>query len=125
VTGFLLDTHVLLWWLVGEALSPAARNVLEAPGQIVRVSAVTAWEIAIKQSKGHLEVAEDYLDVVQEQGLQFLPVEVRHAVSLRDLPMHHRDPFARMLVAQARVERLTLMTRDRRLRAYDVKVLAA
>ncbi len=125
MTGFLLDTHVLLWWLVGEALSPAAQVVLEAPGQVVRVSAVTAWEIAIKQSKGQLEVAEDYLDVVQEQGLQFLPVEVRHAVSVRDLPMHHRDPFDRMLVAQAQVERLTLMTRDRRLTAYDVKVLAA
>ncbi|TSD93137.1 type II toxin-antitoxin system VapC family toxin [Skermania sp. ID1734] len=88
----------------------------------VYASAVTAWEVAIKQQLGRLTADEDLASVIEGSDLQPLPITLRHACVVSGLPLIHRDPFDRMLVAQARAERLTLLTRDRQLAAYGDNV---
>lgn len=89
------------------------------------VSAATLWELSIEQAAGKLDVDVDLREHAREQGSRELPVSGQHAVAVRDLPLHHRDPFDRMLVVQAGIERLTLVTADRAMAAYDVPILLA
>jgi PIN domain nuclease of toxin-antitoxin system len=91
----------------------------------VYVSAVTGWEISIKTSLGRLETTRSVVDAVTESGFEELPLRLVHARAVEELPWHHRDPFDRMLVAQAREEGLTLVSRDEVLPRYDVRVLRA
>lgn len=122
----LLDTQVVLWSLDRpERLTPAVVAALVDPRNAVEVSVVALWEISIKQSIGKLSVDGDLRDRIAAQSFTELPVTGEHAVAVRDLPLHHRDPFDRMLVAQARCEGLTLVTADRALTAYGVPVLDA
>ncbi|TDE00270.1 type II toxin-antitoxin system VapC family toxin [Jiangella asiatica] len=121
----LLDTHVVLWWLaddptLADDLKAAIDEELE-----VYVSAVTGWEVAIKQSIGKLTSPVDLAEEIRDSDLHQLPVRFDHAIEAGRLPPHHRDPFDRMLVAQARVERLTLVSRDTAIHGYDVPVLKA
>ena len=121
----LLDTHVVLWWLADDKrLSAAARDQIFLAEE-ARVSAATVWEIAIKRALGRLEVPDDYLDHVEHNRFRPLAITFEHAEAAGALPRHHDDPFDRMLVAQSRVEGLTLVTADRRLGEYGVAVLAA
>ena len=126
----LLDTHVLLWAATSpERLTADARAAIEDGSSDVFVSAVTAWEIAIKQSLGKLELArpaELWLpEVIQRSGFQSMAVDQAAALRVRALPWHHRDPFDRLLVAQALEEGFTVVTRDTLFSAYGVAVLAA
>ena len=118
----LLDTHAVLWALAApDQLARRARELLERPDTTVLVSVVSAWEMEIKRGLGKLDVPDD-LDA-QLRSLRFieLPVHLRHVQRLRRLPTLHRNPFDRMLVAQASVDGLTLVTRDRNVMAYPVK----
>ena len=122
----LLDTHVLLWWLDDAAtLLPAAKEAIVDPGNIIIVSVASLWEIAIKKTIGKLELPDDFEEVLSRQGFEFLDVKAGHTFGLGSLPLLHRDPFDRMLVAQARVEGLRIVTRDSRIMSYDVPVLNA
>ena len=123
----LLDTHVFLWWIDdAPELGPAARDAIADPQALVLISAASAWEIAIKVVLGRIRIhSDDVRRAIHESGFTELPVRVEHGLAAGALPPHHRDPFDRMLVAQAQVERLTLVTRDRRIEPYDVKVLWA
>lgn len=126
--ALLLDTHALIWWLLDDvSLSPTARAALATPENQVFVSAVSIGEIAIKLSINKLplpkELDRDLLDVVTATGFTPLPVTLEHAYAIRHLPWHHRDPFDRLLIAQSRVERLTIVTDDRMIRRYSVDVL--
>ena len=115
----LLDTHIVLWWLASDAaLSADATRVIRDGSNRVFVSAATAWEIAIKQALGKLNAPADLEAAIEASHLETLPVSVPHAVAAGVLPKYHADPFDRMLVAQAQLERLTLLTHDRRLREY-------
>lgn len=125
MSRLLLDTHVVLWWLTGAALDADAQAMIQDPDNVVLVSVASAWEVAMKQSLGKLEPPEDFTDAAVAEGLALLGIEVAHVRAVRELPHHHRDPFDRMLVAQARVEQLVLVTRDARLGRYDVRTLAA
>jgi len=120
----LLDTHVFIWWDQGARLSKQASNAIRSAEQAY-VSAVTGWEIAIKAGLGRIETDRDLGSAVAESGFEELPLRLSHAALLRDLPRHHRDPFDRMLVAQALAEGLTLVSRDRALKAYGVALLHA
>ena len=120
----LLDTHVLIWWDEGAGLSPASVQAIQQADQVY-VSAVSGWEISIKSALGRLETKRSVIEAARDSGFEELPVRLLHTQALADLPPHHRDPFDRMLVAQARHEGLTLVTRDAALGAYDVRILSA
>jgi PIN domain nuclease of toxin-antitoxin system len=124
----LLDTHVLLWLRnEPEKLDAAIVKLLMEPVHDLFVSAASAWEIAIKQSNGKLVLpspAEEWFpDALAGSGLEALPITVDDALAVRALPWHHRDPFDRLLVAQALRRGLTLVTRDPRLAEYGVRVM--
>lgn len=121
---FLVDTHALLWAL-GEpgTLSRQARDALADPSNLIVVSSTSLWECAIKASIGKLDLPEDFFDSIPEVGYEVMPIRISHLNVYRTLPMHHRDPLDRMLVAQARAEALTLISRDPDIAKYDVAVL--
>lgn len=124
--NLLLDTHVLLWWLNGEpALSKKAHDAIADGKNVVFVSAATIWEIRIKLALGKLTLPDDFAQVLAGQPFVELPVTWDHAHALANLPLHHRDPFDRLLVAQAQIEGLTIATRDDQLRKYKVSLLGA
>jgi PIN domain nuclease of toxin-antitoxin system len=119
----LLDTHVFLWWRADAApLSRRAREAI-AEADIVFVSAATAWEAGIKAALGRLRIPDSIEAGVVESGFERLPISFAHAEASARLPPHHDDPFDRLLVAQAQLERLTLVTHDRKLAEYDVQLL--
>jgi PIN domain nuclease of toxin-antitoxin system len=121
--GLLLDTHVFLWWRENSRrLKPVARRAIEV-ADVVFVSAATAWEASIKAALGRLEIPDTIEAGVADSGFEELPIRFPHADLAARLPRHHDDPFDRMLVAQATLERLTLVTHDQRIRPYDVAVL--
>lgn len=121
-TGWLVDTHVLLWfWDENHRLSEVARQVLEDPRAPLIVSAVSLWEIAIKRAVGKLRVPDDYPAILDAQGFETLPVTAAHAHAVLDLPLEqHRDPFDRLLVSQAKVEALPIISADRRFDQYPI-----
>ncbi|MEN8179066.1 MAG: type II toxin-antitoxin system VapC family toxin [Pseudomonadota bacterium] len=124
--SLLLDTHILLWWLADDPrLWQTARNRIADPTERVLISAATVWEIGIKQAIGKLEAPESILSAIQEGGFEELPISARHAELAARLPEHHKDPFDRMLIAQAQVEGLTLVTADSAIEAYDLVILKA
>lgn len=121
----LLDTHVFLWWRGEPArLAPDARSSI-ATADLVFVSVASAWEAAIKVSLGRLELPDTVEAGVLASGFEKLLITFSHTEQAARLPLHHRDPFDRMLVAQARAEGLTLVTHDRLLEPYDVPILWA
>jgi PIN domain nuclease of toxin-antitoxin system len=121
----LLDTHALVWFLIEpRKLPPSLREILADPAHDVRVSAVSTWELAIKAGLGRLSLPLDRIErVIEEAGFRPLAVIIAHSLEVRHLPGHHRDPFDRLLVAQARCERLTLVSRDPAVRRYPIDSL--
>jgi PIN domain nuclease of toxin-antitoxin system len=123
--NLLLDTNVLLWWLAAsERLTKRTRRVV-ADCPLVYVSAATVWEIAIKRALGKLEIPDNLEETLAANSFVSLPISVSHAIAAGKLPRHHDDPFDRMLVAQAALGSLTLLTADARLKAYDASILVA
>ena len=125
VNNLILDTHILLWWLAGSRqLSARARTTIAA-ADTVHVSAASAWEIAIKRSRGKLHFEGDLDEQISLNGFRSLPITARHAWEAGHLPWHHADPFDRMLIAQALAESMTLVTGDKSLGAYGVPMFLA
>lgn len=120
----LLDTHILLWWLSDDvALPPLAAAAIADAEATVFVSAASVWEIAIKAAAGRLDAPDDIVDALRANRFEDLPISVAHALAAGRLPPLHADPFDRMLIAQATVEGLTLISHDRRFSDYDVSLL--
>jgi PIN domain nuclease of toxin-antitoxin system len=120
----LLDTHTLLALLSADyRLSPAARTAMERPDARLIVSAVSVWEIAIKRAIGKLRAPDDVLARIEEAGGELLSITPRHAHATAALPLHHRDPFDRLLIAQAQLERCAIVSGDGAFPAYDVSVV--
>ena len=121
----LLYTHVLLWWLGRpRALSDDVRARIRDPENLVFASVVSAWEMEIKRALGKLRAPDDLGEQLRRHRIAELPLRLTHVHTLRALPAVHRDPFDRMLIAQAVADELTVLTRDRRFGAYPVKLLA-
>ena len=118
----LLDTHILLWWLSDDRkLAKGAREIIANPNNDVLVSSASVWEISIKTGLGRLEIELDDLeDAILKNGFRPLPIGLRHAVTAGRLPTVHRDPFDRMLVAQARVEELRVISHDQVFERYGL-----
>ena len=111
--NLLLDTHILLWWLSDDPeLSRHTREAIQEASGVVAVSAATVWEIAIKRSLGKLDMPSGWLSDIRAEGFQQLPVSWDHAQRVELLPSLHRDPFDRLLVAQAQMEHFVLVTAD-------------
>lgn len=125
MTRLLLDTNVALWLLFGDRrrVSEAAVRALENEADEIVLSAASVWEIAIKRSLGKLTVADGWATALPRLGFEPLPVTALHAEAVERLPWHHRDPFDRLLVAQALVEDLVLVSADPRLVTYGVDVV--
>jgi PIN domain nuclease of toxin-antitoxin system len=122
----LLDTHVLLWWLDDpQLLSKAARKAIGEGRNAVYISAAVAWEISIKRALGKLDAPADLEAAMAANRFLPLPVTVRHALAVATLPPHHRDPFDRLLIAQARHEGFKFVSRDPHIALYDVAHIVA
>lgn len=121
---FLLDSNVLIW-SIEHALKPDVMNLLADRANELFVSRISLWEIAIKSGLGKLQIPEDLDEQLQALHMAALALEMSHIAAYRQLPLLHRDPFDRMLIAQAKVENLTIVTRDRRFAEYDVTVWPA
>jgi PIN domain nuclease of toxin-antitoxin system len=120
VRSLLVDTNVIVWLLLGDRarVSETARDTLEDERNRVAVSAVTVWEIAIKRSLGKLTIEDGWNRTLARLGFDALPITAIHAEAVEHLPWHHRDPFDRLLIAQAATEGLELVTADPRFAAY-------
>ncbi len=120
----LLDTHILLWWLIQDPkLSPTETAMITDPDNLVFVSAATAWEIAVKKMIGKLEAPDDLPAALAANNFLELPITIDHSQKLYQLPLHHHDPFDRIMVAQAMSENLILMTRDPKIALYEIKII--
>ena len=116
-----LDTHVFPWWLADDSsLGSKSRALIADPDNQVYVSAATAWEISIKKALGKLKAPPDLDAIVVDEGFDRLPISLFHAERAGDLPPHHRDPFDRMLIAQAQAEGLEIVTADEAISGYAV-----
>ena len=120
--GYLADTHVILWsWHRREEL-PAKYAEILASNSLIYASLVSIWEISIKVGIGKLRTVDNVTENLRQTGFVLLPIESKHAEAVRDLPHHHRDPFDRMLIAQAMSENLQILTVDRNFSLYDITV---
>jgi PIN domain nuclease of toxin-antitoxin system len=124
----LLDTHAFLWLITGdERLSKTSRKTFLNTENRLYFSIVSLWEMCIKKSLDKISLKNKWLDIIQEEmkanSIQWLPVDVSHCVKVIELPFHHRDPFDRMLIAQAMTEDLSILSRDNRFSAYDIKCI--
>ena len=124
--NILLDTHVLLWWLDDHpVLSDKARMPISDGSNLIFVSAAVIWEIRIKQSLGKLDIPPNFRQVLDQQPFEFLAITVEHAHAVGGLPAIHRDPFDRILIAQAKTEGFTILTRDPLFKEYKVPSIHA
>jgi PIN domain nuclease of toxin-antitoxin system len=122
----LLDTHVFLWWDSAlPELGEAARSAISDPSNNIFISAASVWEIAIKRRIGKLAFVGSPAANIGSNGFLPLPISPAHAERAAELPMYHRDPFDRLLIAQAQLAGMTLVTADRRITAYPVAQLWA
>ena len=121
----LLDSHAFLWWLTEDPkLKAEARQAVADPASVVYVSAATVWELSIKAALGKLDLdGADLAEEIEANDFVELPVTARHSLAAAALPRHHEDPFDRMLIAQAQIEDLTIVTRDPAFRAYGIALL--
>lgn len=124
--GLLLDTHMFLWWATNDDRLPEAAREPIATGRVL-LSVATPWEMTIKHALGRLELSDAPRTLVYAQvarhGFETLGISLEHVLGVAELPPHHADPFDRLLIAQARAERLTIVTVDAAFGAYDVDVL--
>ena len=126
--NLLLDSHALVWSLLKDhRLSPRARNIFREPSGSLNISIVSLWELSIKITIGKLRTIgssiEYFRDECREYGIAIIPLRMEHIVRAESLPLHHRDPFDRMLIAQAIEENLAILTNDAHFRRYPVKAV--
>ncbi|PSB07546.1 PIN domain nuclease [Pleurocapsa sp. CCALA 161] len=123
---FLLDTHSLLWTVFEpDKLSTEAQEIIVDHNNIICLSLISLWEISIKQNIGRLDIPKEFFEVVSEGGFEILSLTMDQIKKYRTLPLHHRDPFERMLIIQARQQKLIFITRDSEISQYDVEIVKA
>jgi PIN domain nuclease of toxin-antitoxin system len=123
--NLLIDTQALLWWLADDRLSQTAQAQITDPENSVAVSAATVWEAEIKRVSGKLDPPEDLLERLESDRIPTIPITAEHGRAAARLPVHHKDPFDRVIVAQAQLEGLTILTADPLVARYQVAVLPA
>ncbi len=122
--NYLLDTHIFIWGMEGNAKLPKDIKLkISDPNNKVFVSVATVWEIIIKRAKKGLSIPKDIVGGIKASGFQLLSIEIAHVLEVEKLPFYHKDPFDRILIAQARVENLTLITADQKFKKYKLPLL--
>ena len=123
---YLLDTHSLLWTIFEpDKLTTEAREMIGERKNIICISLISLWEISIKQNIGRLDIPQEFFEVISRGGFEILPLTLAQIEQYRILPLYHRDPFDRMLIVQAKQQKLILITRDSEIDKYDVKTVKA
>ncbi|MEM7759915.1 MAG: type II toxin-antitoxin system VapC family toxin [Cyanobacteria bacterium P01_A01_bin.40] len=123
---YLLDTHSLLWTIFEpDKLSTKAQEIILDQNNIICISLISLWEISIKQNIGRLDIPEEFFKVVKKGGFETITLNSSQIEQYRTLPLHHRDPFDRMLIIQAQLQKLILITRDSEMSKYDVEIVKA
>ncbi len=122
---YLLDTHIFIWWMEEKRLSKTLMDLLGDPRNKIYLSVAAIWEIVIKHSKGKLKISKDIEKGVKNSGFIVLPIETLHVLETGKFPNYHNDPFDRILIAQAKVENLTLITSDKKIWKYKLSFLKA
>ena len=123
---YLLDTHVVIWWFANDpTLSIAAREIIASGTNLIYVSSASAWEIVIKKALGKLKAPNNFEHELFHHNFEPLSITMAHAMMVENLPHHHQDPFDRILVSQATVEKMSIITRDEKIKRYDVNVIEA
>lgn len=121
---YLLDTHIILWWLTEpQTISSKAHKIIEDKKEEIYLSSASFWEMAIKQSVGKLTLPGSISEILTKEGFIFLPIHVNESLSIVDLPSIHTDPFDRMLIVQAKLNDLVIITRDEKIMRYPVVTL--
>ncbi|HON80173.1 MAG TPA: type II toxin-antitoxin system VapC family toxin [Spirochaetota bacterium] len=122
----LLDTHTLLWWLDDNpTLSREAINIISDGKNVVFISAASIWEIRIKESIGKIDIPVNFKEILEKQPFEVLSITSEHTHAVKELPLIHRDPFDRMLIAQGKIEKLAIITRDVIFSEYNINVIKA
>ena len=123
--NYLLDTHIFLWWLNDDKnLKKSLRNIISDPKNRIYVSVINGWEISIKNKLGKLPLKTTLKECFEVSGFEVLSIGLNHILTLDKLPLIHNDPFDRLLIAQAMTENLILLTDDRKMEKYEVKIAA-
>ncbi len=124
--NLLVDTHVVIWYFSNSyELSKQAKEAINEGGNLVFVSATTSWEIAIKRGLGKLKAPNNFEEEMLRHRFDPLNITISHTLAVENLPFHHNDPFDRLLIAQAKMENLSLVTRDKNIMKYDVSTILA
>jgi len=122
--NYLLDTHILLWWLSDSPeLNDKIKSIINDPKNFIYISVGSIWEISIKKSIGKLEINEDYVKILQEENITVIDITLEHVNKLNELPEIHKDPFDRILICQSIVENITFVTNDPQIKKYPIKIL--
>ena len=123
---FLIDTHIFFWWCEGNPILGEKTSLLirEASNEIL-VSTASLWELIIEEKTGKLKLPKNILSLIETNQFAELPVTISHLETLRTLPLHHRDPFDRLLIAQSKAERIPIITKDKEFGLYDSKIIWA
>jgi PIN domain nuclease of toxin-antitoxin system len=122
--NYLLDTHIVVWWLMdSQKIVPKVREIIADKTNEIFVSSVSLWEMAIKQSIGRLTIPKNIIEVLIKEGFEMLPLMPEESLSVSDLPFIHNDPFDRMLIIQAKLNNLVLITDDSKIIQYPVLTL--
>ncbi len=123
---YLLDTHIALWWLTEpEKIHTKARKIIQDKSNDILISSASFWEIAIKKSIGRLTMPHNLLEAIALEGFKTLPIMPEECIGVADLPMHHTDPFDRLIVMQAKLYNLAIITRDNKIPEYPVITIKA
>lgn len=123
---YLIDTHIFIWWMEGSnRLSRNIFNLLNNPQNKVFLSVASVWEVIIKKAKKKLKTPKDVEGGIKASGFIPISVEILHVLGIEKLPMYHDDPFDRIIISQAKVERLTLITADKKIWKYNLPLLKA
>lgn len=123
---YLLDTQIFVRWMEGgKRLTKEIKTILENPRSVVYLSVASVWEMVIKKKLGKLRLPRNWKETLKDSRFEILPITLDHTYSIESLPLIHRDPFDRMLIAQALVEKATLITGDSKIKKYKVPILSA
>ena len=124
--GYLLATHTFIWWIQDNLnLSYQSKQIISNPNNLIFISAVNTWEITIKKSLGKLNVLGNLEEIILQCGFDVLPIAIKHTLFIENLDKHHDDPFDRLLISQAIIENLTIITRDEKIIKYKVPYILA